>query len=57
MQKLTERILTHWMIGLVIAVAVGIIVLTTIAANAGLALHREIQTADFIRDWLKQWPL
>lgn len=43
--------------GLVIAVAVGIIVLTTNAANAGLALHREIQTADFIRDWLKQWPL
>ncbi|ERE66570.1 putative E3 ubiquitin-protein ligase MYCBP2 [Cricetulus griseus] len=49
-QKLTERILrrTHWMTGLIIAVVMGIIALTSTAATPGLALHKEI--AEFVRD-------
>lgn len=52
-QKLTEKILRiiHWMIGLVIAVLMGIISLTATAATTGVSLHTEIQTADFVRDW------
>lgn len=48
-QKLTERILrSHWMIGL-IAVDVGIIALTTAAANAGLALIQKFDLTGLTR--------
>lgn len=39
------------MVGLIVAVILGIIALTVTAATAGLALHKDIKTADLIRDW------
>ena len=51
-QKLAERILkrTCQMVGLVVSLIWGTIALTATAATAGVALHKEIQTAEFIRD-------
>lgn len=42
------------MVGLVIAVILGIFAFMATAATAGLALHKEIQIAEFIREWHKQ---
>lgn len=48
---------THWkntknsLFGLIIDVVAVIIALTATAATAELAVHEEIQTAEFIRDW------
>lgn len=56
MTRLTcERILRriYRMIGLIIAVVLGIIASTATAVTAGLVLHKEIQTAEFIKDWHK----
>ena len=41
------------MLGVVIASILAVESVTATAAMAGLALHHEIQTADFIRDWHK----
>ena len=41
------------MLGVVIASILAVESVTATAAMAGLALHQEIQTADFIRDWHK----
>lgn len=37
-------------VGLVVVVIMGIVALTAVAATAGVVLHKEIQTAEFIRD-------
>lgn len=41
------------MTGLIVDVVIGIIALTSAAGTAGLALHKEIQTAEYIKDWHK----
>ena len=41
------------MVGLIIAVVIGIIALAASAATARMALPKEIQTAEFIREWHK----
>ena len=41
------------MLGVVIASILAVESVTATAAMAGLALHQEIQTADFIGDWHK----
>lgn len=38
------------MVGLIIAVVIGIIALTASAATARMALPKEIQTAEFVRN-------
>lgn len=38
------------MLGLVVAVILGMISLTSTATTAGMVLHKEFQTAEFIRD-------
>lgn len=52
-QKLMRRILgrTGWMVGLVIVAAVllEIIALTANATTAGVVLHKEVQTAEFVK--------
>lgn len=51
-QKLSEGILRRTrQIGLIIAVVTGIIALTETFAIVGMALHKETQTAEFVRDW------
>lgn len=39
------------MVGLIVAVVLGIIAYIATAAAAGLALHEEIKTTGLIRDW------
>ena len=41
------------MLAVVIASILAVTSVTATAAVAGLALHQEIQTADFVRDWQK----
>lgn len=41
------------MIGLIIAVVMGIIESAATVVTAGLTLHKEIRTAEFIKDWHK----
>lgn len=47
------QLLTHRILGLIIATVFGIIALTTTAPIGGLTLHKEIKTAEFIRGWHK----
>lgn len=51
-QKLTERILkrTHQMVALAIAVIIRIMALMAAAAIDGVTYHKEIQTAEFVRN-------
>lgn len=42
------------MVGLVVAVILGIITITAFAATAREFFHKEIQTVEFVRDWQKQ---
>ena len=40
-------------LGLLIAAILGIIAITTMAAIAGMALHKSIQTVHFVQEWHK----
>ena len=45
------------MLGVVIASILAVASVTATAAVTGLALHQDIQTADFVQDWHKDSPL
>ena len=42
-----------YVLGLLIAAILGIIAITTMAAIAVVALHKSIQTVDFVQEWQK----
>ena len=52
-QRLAERTLriTQWAVELIVDVVLRIITLTTTATTAKADLHKEVQTAEFVKDW------
>jgi hypothetical protein len=42
---------TQWIVALIITVVLGIIELTISVTTARVALHKEVQTAEFVKDW------
>lgn len=54
-EEILKKVLKHteWFIGLLIAAILGIIVIATTAAVAGVTLHQSVQTVHSVQEWHK----